>query len=134
MTRRSTGNYPPGWPEFARQVKTDAGWCCVRCHHPNDRASGHVLTVHHLTMNRAEPFEHWWAFAALCQRCHLQVQHKVDLARPWVMQPHSEWFREYAAGWYAWHYLGLTLTREEVRDRLEELLSLEFRAVIGGVA
>lgn len=77
MPRRGIGVYPPGWPEFARQVKDEAGWRCVRCQHPHDHASGHVLTVHHLTLDKAEPFEHWWAFAALCQRCHLSIQARV---------------------------------------------------------
>jgi len=41
---------------------------------------------------------------------------------PW---PHSPWFRPFAAGWYAHKYLGLQLSRKEVEERLEELLSLE---------
>jgi hypothetical protein len=38
---------------------------------------------------------------------------------PW---PHSEWFKPYAAGWYAWVYLGEDITREETLARLDELL------------
>jgi hypothetical protein len=44
---------------------------------------------------------------------------------PW---PHSEWFKPYAAGWYAWSYLGEELTREETLARLDELLALELAA------
>lgn len=113
-----------GWPEFARKVKDEAGWRCIRCNHPHDPASGHTLTVHHATMNKAEPFEHWWAFLALCQRCHLQIQAKVVLERMWVLE-HSAWFRPYAAGWYAYKYLGQVLSRAEVEQRLDELLALE---------
>lgn len=132
MARKGTGSYPAGWADFARAVKDEAGWQCIRCGHPHDPAAGYCLTVHHATMAKDEPFKHWWAFLALCQRCHLSVQHKVNLERPWVMVPHSAWFRPYAAGWYAWRYLGLELTRAEVMARLDELLTLEARAL--GVA
>jgi hypothetical protein len=128
--RRGSGEYPPGWKEFAAQVKAEAGWRCVRCGHAHDRASGHILTVHHGTMAKDEPFTHWWAFWALCQRCHLHIQARVDLDRPWIFE-HSEWFRPFAAGFYAFKYLGLELSRSEVESRLEELLALERRAVLG---
>ena len=130
MGRKSTGQYPPEWPEFARQLKDEAGWKCIRCGHPHDLPSGHVLTVHHATLAKDEPFEHWWAFLVLCQRCHLRIQGKVDLDRPWVWQ-HTPWFRPYAAGFYAFKYLGLTLTREETMNRIDELLLLEAQVVIG---
>lgn len=131
MARKGTGEYPAGWPEFARQVKEEAGWRCIRCNRPHDPQAGYCLTVHHVTMAKDEPFAHWWAFLALCQRCHLQIQHKVNLDRPWVMTPHSEWFKPYVAGWYAFRYLGELLTREEVMARLDELLALEGRVVRG---
>jgi hypothetical protein len=43
---------------------------------------------------------------------------------PWHYE-HSEWFRPYAAAFYAWKYLGEDLTREETMERLEGLLFLE---------
>lgn len=129
--RRGTGEYPAGWKAFAHQLKEQAGWTCVRCLHPHDPAAGYCLTVHHLTMRKDEPFEHWWAFVCLCQRCHLEIQHKVILDRPWVMLPHSEWFTPYVAGFYAAKYLGLDLSRDEVMARLDELLALERAAVLG---
>jgi hypothetical protein len=133
MPRKSKpgSTYPPGWPEFARKLKDEAGWACTRCGRPHDPPAGYCLTVHHLTMAKDEPFEHWWAFAVLCQRCHLSVQARVDLDRPWVLLPHSEWFKIHAGGWYAFKYLGQSLTREEVAARLDELLGLERRAVLG---
>lgn len=121
---KGINDYPPGWSAFARQVKEAAGWRCIRCGHPHDPASGHTLTVHHATMDKAEPFDHWWAFLALCQRCHLQIQAKVNLDQVWPFE-HTPWFRPYAAGWYAYKYLGLVLSREEVEARLDELLALE---------
>lgn len=86
-----------------------------------------ILTVHHLLVGQ----EHkrnlkWWNLVALCQRCHLNVQRRVDLVTPWPYA-HSPWFEVYAAGWYAWRYLGEDLSREEATERLEELLALERR-------
>ena len=126
MTRKGHGEYPAGWKEFAAELKEQAGWKCVRCQHPHDPASGYTLTVHHLTMNKAEPFTHWWAFAALCQRCHLSIQAKVHMDRPWLFE-HTDWFKPYAAGFFAHKYLGLELSRDEVMARLDYYASLEAR-------
>lgn len=129
MPRKSVDDaaYPANWNQIAIAVKNDAGWCCVRCGHDHDPASGYTLTVHHLDMNPANSA--WWNLLALCQRCHLSVQARVDLRRPWVMAEHSEWFKPYVAGWYAYRYLGLTLSRDAVLARLEELLQLEKQAL-----
>ena len=87
-------------------------------------AQWRVLTVHHL--NGIKHDCRWWNLAALCQRCHLTIQAKVYMERPWTRE-HSEWFRPYVAGFYAWRYLGLELDREETMARLDELLALEDR-------
>ena len=134
MARKGRGTYPDGWPAFARKLKDEAEWRCVRCGHEHDPAGGYTLTVHHATMDKAEPFDHWWAFLPLCQRCHLSIQARVDLNRPYVMAEHSPWFRVYAAGWYAWRYLGVSLSRSEVEARLDELLAVERRIVLGDAA
>lgn len=126
------GTYPTKWPAIAQGVKEAAGWQCVRCDHPHDPATGHTLTVHHLDGNKGNC--RWWNLVPLCQRCHLRVQGRVDLGRPWVMEPHSQWFRPYVAGWYAWRYLGEDLTREEVETRLTELLSVERHFILGAIA
>lgn len=87
-----------------------------------------ILTVHHLCLgDDAKRDLRWWNLAALCQRCHLTIQGRVRMERvyPW---PHSEWFKPYAAGWYAWTYLGEDLTREQVMSRLDALLALELAA------
>lgn len=123
--RKGFNDYPPGWPEFARQLKEAAAWTCERCgakHGPPP----HVLTVHHLLMDKATPFAWDWAFAVLCQRCHLIVQAKVDMRRQWPFE-HSQWFKWHAAGWYAHIYLEQDLIRPEIEARLEELLALERR-------
>ena len=76
-----------------------------------------ILTVHHLNGDKADC--RWWNLAALCQRCHLRVQRTVVMPRvfPWE---HTEWFKPYAAGWYAHAYLGDDLSREEMLARLDE--------------
>jgi hypothetical protein len=129
MTRRSTGTYPADWPQIAQQVKSDANGKCIRCGHRHDPERGRTLTVHHLDINPSN--NRWWNLLALCQACHLSIQGRVYLERPWVMVPHSDWFKPYVAGWYAHRYLGVDLTRDEVMARLDELLDLERQAVLG---
>lgn len=90
-----------------------------------------LLTVHHADLNKSNC--HWRNLMALCQACHLSVQARVNLDRPWVMVEHSEWAKPYIAAFYAKKYLGLTLSRPEVEARLDELLALERAVVLGGV-
>lgn len=85
-------------------------------------AQWRILTVHHLDGNKLNC--RWWNLAALCQRCHLTIQGRVKMGRPYFLE-HSEWFKPYAAGFYAWTRFGEDLTREEVAARLDELLSQE---------
>lgn len=136
--------YPVIWPEVAKAVKNAAGWRCVRCGHPHEsplartpcddrcdprRHPGgfndgrqRVLTVHHLDGNKHNLT--WWNLTPLCQVCHLTIQAKVVLPRRWMFE-HSDWFKPYAAGWYAHIYLQQALTQVETLGRLDELLSLE---------
>lgn len=120
MTRRSHGEYPADWHEIANRVKDAAGRKCIRCGHGHCVATGHVLTVHHLDMNPANC--EWWNLAALCQRCHLNIQARVDMERVFFFE-HSEWFKPYAAGFYAFRN-GLPHDRESVVARLDEYLAL----------
>lgn len=119
MKRKSTGEYPADWIEIALRVKQDAGWKCVRCGQPHDPATGYCLTVHHLDLNPANC--EWWNIPALCQRCHLTIQGKVIMEQPYMFE-HSEWFKPYAAGYYA-HQRGLPTDREYIMTHLQELLS-----------
>lgn len=98
MPRKSTGDYPANWKEIAWLVKCLAEWRCVRCGHLHDPEHGYTLTVHHLDLNPANCA--WWNLAALCQRCHLQIQAKVVIERPYMFA-HSDWFKPYVAGYYA---------------------------------
>jgi hypothetical protein len=96
-------------------------------------AQWRILTVHHIDGNKLNC--RWWNLAALCQRCHLTIQGRVKLNRPWLLD-HSEWFRPYVAGYYAATLLGEELDRDETMSRLDELLEVgrTGKAVeIGGV-
>ena len=116
--RRSTSEYPPDWPTIAQATKDAAEWRCIRCGHRHDPETGYALTVHHLDLSPANCA--WWNLVALCQRCHLQIQHKVVMERPWMFE-HSEWFRPYVAGYYA-HLRGLDESREYVEAHIDELI------------
>lgn len=138
-----TGDYPDDWKTIATAVKDAAGWRCVRCSHPHETPGNpvscddqcdptrhrngklndgkqRILTVHHL--NNDKTCVEWWNLAALCQVCHLIIQAKVDMNRPWLMFPHSEWFKPYVAGFYAWNYHGEKVTRDEAVERMYDLL------------
>lgn len=119
------GEYPDNWKEIATSVKHAVEWKCIRCDHPHDVKSRHVLTVHHLDGDKANC--HWWNLLALCQRCHLSIQGRVNPHQPWMFE-HTEWFKIYAAGFYAKKYLSESLTRSETVERLDQLLALEQRA------
>jgi 5-methylcytosine-specific restriction endonuclease McrA len=120
--RKSIGKYPPNWKEIAKEVKDRADWVCVRCGHPHDPGSGYTLTVHHADGDKSNGA--WWNLLPLCQRCHLQIQAKVELNRPWLFE-HSAWFKPYAGGYFAWKYLGLRLTRAQILADLDYYAGLE---------
>lgn len=120
MPRRSKGAYPHDWRAIAEAVKDAAGWRCVRCAQQHDVQGHYVLTVHHLDLDPRN--NRWWNLAALCQRCHLRIQAKVVMERPWLFE-HSEWFVPYVAGYYA-HHLGMALERDEVIIRAAEIIAL----------
>ncbi len=116
------GSYPTDWKAIANACKDAAGWKCIRCDHPHEFASGHVLTVHHFNGDKA--MCEWWNLLALCQRCHLHIQGKVNPEIPWMFE-HSAWLKPYVAGFYAWEDQGRLLTRDEVMADLQPLLALE---------
>jgi hypothetical protein len=95
-----SGAYPPEWPETARKVKEANGWKCERCGRPNDYENGYTLTVHHLDGNKwnLEP----WNLAALCQRCHLQVQNKIDFYTDSLDGVHREWMAKHVTDYNVW--------------------------------
>ena len=99
MMRGLTGRYPDNWVEIARAVKDEAGWKCERCGHPHDPANGYMLTTAHLVPDKS--LCERWNLAALCQRCHLRIQGKVDMPQGWMFD-HSEWMKPHVEGYKNW--------------------------------
>jgi len=120
MPRKSTSDYPSDWKDIARKCKEDAGWKCIRCGHEHSPKTGYTLTVYHLDLSPANC--RWWNLAALCQRCHLQIQNKVVMERKYYGH-HTEWFRPYVAGYYAFHN-GMSDERDVVMAMIDELILL----------
>jgi hypothetical protein len=116
--RKSKSDYPENWEQIASEIKNDVGWKCVRCGHPHDPKSGHMLGVHHLDLDPSNC--EWWNTPALCQKCHLSIQARVILERGWFLE-HSEWFKPYVAGYYASIH-GHPTDREWVMENLNKLL------------
>jgi len=81
-----------------------------------------ILTVHHLDGNKANC--EWWNLLALCQRCHLTIQTRINPEIPYFLE-HSDWAKPYIAGFYAKKYEGRLITRQEAEQRLDELLAHE---------
>lgn len=91
------GNYPPDWKDIAKLIKDEARWRCVRCAAPHNIEGGYMLTVHHFDGDKANVAR--WNLMALCQRCHLSVQARVDPMVPLMFDP-APWCMPYIAGFY----------------------------------
>ena len=76
------------------QVK-EPDWKCERCGASHDFKTHYVMTVHHLDMNKSNCA--LWNLAALCQRCHLSVQGRVDFEQGYMLD-HSDWMRPHVEG------------------------------------
>jgi 5-methylcytosine-specific restriction endonuclease McrA len=85
-------------------------------------AEWRVATVHHFDGNKSNCV--WWNLLALCQRCHLKTQARVDPQVPYILE-HSDWLKPYVAGFYAHKYEGRTITREEAVAQMDRLLAYE---------
>ena len=118
----SEGHYPAYWPVMSKQVKALAGWCCERCGVRNneDGPDGTMLTVHHLDGNKWNC--EWWNLAALCQRCHLRIQARVDFYNDILDGTHSLWLARHIKGYNVEMMLvgGSTLTLNKITERSYE--------------
>lgn len=85
MSLIHTGAYPDNWPAIAAAIKARAGWCCEHCGHPHDPASGHTLTVHHLSGDKSDCSDA--NLLACCQRCHLHLQGCYVPGQLWLGEP-----------------------------------------------
>jgi hypothetical protein len=85
-------------------------------------AEWRILTVHHMDGDKANC--EWWNLLALCQRCHLTIQTRLNPELTYFLE-HSEWAKPYVAGFYAKKYEGKLITRDEAVARMDELLRYE---------
>lgn len=76
----------------------------------HDYGPGLNYGVHHLDGDKANSA--WWNLLAMCNSCHLTIQSRVIVERPYILA-HSEWFIPYVCGWYAHYYGHLAITREQ---------------------
>jgi len=90
------GRYPLTWTKsFRDDFRSRKGNKCERCGHKHDPENGYALTIHHLDNDKSNCSE--WNLAALCQRCHLQIQGKVNMFQEYALD-HSEWFKPHIEG------------------------------------
>lgn len=92
--------YPDEWPETAERIKDENDWMCERCGHPHDPDAGRTLTVHHLDEDKSNLND--WNLAALCQKCHLSIQNKVDWYRDTLTGIHTEWMAGHVREYNEW--------------------------------
>jgi hypothetical protein len=81
-------------------MKQRAEWRCERCSRPHDTKHGFTLTVHHLDGDKLNL--EWWNLAALCQRCHLRVQARVDWYQDLLDGYHARWLADHVLGYNLW--------------------------------
>lgn len=96
---RLADEYPDNWDQIATRIKAGADFRCERCYHPHDPKAGFCLTVHHLVPIKSLCED--WNLVALCQRCHLSIQARVNMFQEYML-PHSEWFIPHLEGFVKW--------------------------------
>lgn len=75
-----------------------------------DVGSAFNIGVHHADGDRGN--NRWWNLWTLCNTCHLHVQARVILERPWLLD-HTPWAIPYMCGFYAFYYGDLEISREQ---------------------
>lgn len=90
------GVYPPTWTkQFRNEFRAKHDNKCERCGHADDASKGYALTIHHLDNDKSNCED--WNLAALCQRCHLVVQGRVEMRQGWMFE-HSSWMKPHIDG------------------------------------
>lgn len=150
-TLHTHGEYPSDWKAISDASCSAVGNRCIRCRHPYTKgthgkgqwtpcdercnhggpiqnlggiilAEWRILTVHHMDGNKANCI--WWNLLPLCQRCHLQIQTRLNPQQPYILE-HSDWIKPYVAGFYAKKYEGRELSFMQVISELDRLLAFE---------
>jgi 5-methylcytosine-specific restriction endonuclease McrA len=94
------GKYPASWTKaFRDKFRAARGNKCERCGHPHEPKAGYTLTIHHLDNDKSNCAE--WNLAALCQRCHLSIQSRVDMDQGWMLE-HTPWMRPHVERMLEW--------------------------------
>lgn len=146
MSLQHRGEYPTDWPTISRRTKDDARNRCVRCGHRFHYSTGeslpcdimcrvsrrcranvilgrggiHNFGVHHLDGDKGNV--RWWNLLPLCNSCHLSIQARVDPEQAYLWE-HSDWFKPFVAGFYAWQR-GLEVERAEIERDLPKYLAM----------
>ena len=95
VNRIIKGEYPDDWPEISQKIKEAAEYRCERCGHESDIEAGDILTTHHLDGDKSNCED--WNLAALCQRCHLSIQARVNPFQDYMFS-HSAWMKPHVEG------------------------------------
>ena len=104
----SRHRYSPEVLAAMKLVKAESGGWCERCHEPHNPLQGYTLTVHHL-----EPVPgniERWNLAALCQRCHLGLQHHNPFST-WLLD-YPEYYLSHCEFWFRSHLQLYFLSRK----------------------
>lgn len=115
---RGSGEYPADWPAIAERIKTQSGWKCERCEHAHDPENGYTLTVHHLIPDKSLCED--WNLAALCQRCHLSIQARVNMFQKiFDFVDISDWFKPHFEGFEKWRVDGWNKLADVLEGKVE---------------
>jgi hypothetical protein len=79
------------WAKAAPMPESVAGWRWEHCGHTDDRESGHVLTVHHLNLDKSDCRPE--NLLACCQRCHLHIQARWRPGQGVMEFAYTEWMK-----------------------------------------
>ncbi len=99
---------------FKKYILLSDAYSFYECEAIHDQEAGYTLTVHHLVPDKSLCED--WNLAALCQRCHLCIQARINMFQKifkfvdisdWF-KPHLEGFEEWQRGGWSEIHEGLT--------------------------
>lgn len=98
VRRKGYNEYPYTWGMIADRIKQSNDWACERCGRTHSPSNGFSLTVHHIDRDKANCAD--WNLACLCQRCHLEIQNKLDFNQMYMFDL-TDWLRPHYEGYLA---------------------------------